>query len=278
MLYLTGTPIGNPDDISLRAVEILRNADYIACEDTRVTGILLKRIGITGKKLISYHEHNKASKGQEIAGLLRKGFDVAQVSDAGMPGISDPGADLAALCIQEELDFTVIPGPTAAMTALVMSGFPAGHFYYEGFLPSSGSERKNRISLLRNISETIILYEAPHRLSRLLEELSKAGFGRSRIALCRELTKKYEEVLRFTVDEAVLYYEINEPRGEFVVCLEPLPGPEVSLSDDDIKAMTRELRDDGLSVKEIAGILSDKPGKSKKIMYDKVLNLLKSNE
>ena len=160
MLYLVGTPIGNMSDISSRAIEILGQVDYIACEDTRVTGILLKNIGIEGKRLISYHEHNKASKGLEIADLLKQGFDVAQVSDAGMPAISDPGEDLVLLCIKEGLEFTVVPGPVAAVTALVMSGLSTRYYHFEGFLPNFGGDRKARLGKLSEFEETIVLYEA----------------------------------------------------------------------------------------------------------------------
>ena len=276
MLYLVGTPIGNMSDISSRAIEILGQVDFIACEDTRVTGILLKNIGIEGKRLISYHEHNKASKGLEIADLLKQGFDVAQVSDAGMPAISDPGEDLVLLCIKEGLEFTVVPGPVAAVTALVMSGLSTRYYHFEGFLPNFGGDRKARLGKLSEFEETIVLYEAPHRLKKLIEELQKEGFGQSRISLCRELTKKYEEVLRMTVDEAASYYERNEPRGEYVVCLEPLIRKAAAFNEEELEAQVRAMRDEGMPVKKIAEVLSSDTGMSKKEMYVKVLNLLKS--
>ena len=276
MLYLVGTPIGNMSDISSRAIEILGQVDFIACEDTRVTGILLKNIGIEGKRLISYHEHNKASKGREIADLLKQGFDVAQVSDAGMPAISDPGEDLVLLCIREGLEFTVVPGPVAAVTALVMSGLSTRYYHFEGFLPNFGGDRKARLGKLSEFEETIVLYEAPHRLKKLIEELQKEGFGQSRISLCRELTKKYEEVLRMTVDEAASYYERNEPRGEYVVCLEPLIRKAAAFNEEELEAQVRAMRDEGMPVKKIAEVLSSDTGMSKKEMYVKVLNLLKS--
>lgn len=275
MLYLVGTPIGNMGDISSRAVEILGGVDYIACEDTRVTGILLKNLEIEGKRLISYHEHNKASKGPEIIGLLKQGFDVAQVSDAGMPAISDPGEDLVKLCIEENVEFTVVPGPVAAITALVMSGLSTRYYHFEGFLPSTGSDRKKRIEKLNEYEETIVLYEAPHRLKKLVSELKAAGFGASRAAFCRELTKRYEEALRMTIDEACEYYENNEPRGEYVVCLEPSVR-EVKVFDDAyIEEQVKKMRDSGMPVKKIAEVLSSDTGVSKKEMYSRVLNLLK---
>lgn len=276
MLYLVGTPIGNMGDISSRAVEILSSVDYIACEDTRVTGILLKNLGIEEHKLISYHEHNKASKGQELVDLLKQGFNVAQVSDAGMPAISDPGEDLVKLCIEQDVEFTVVPGPVAAITALVLSGISTRRYHYEGFLPNSGSERRKRLKELPKYDETIVLYEAPHRLRKLVSELKEEGFGPSRAAFCRELTKKYEEVLRMTIDEAEAYYEQTEPRGEYVVCLEPAVKAAPVFDDEYIDSEIRRLREAGMSVKEIAKVLSDATGFNKKEMYSRAVSLLKS--
>lgn len=275
MLYLVGTPIGNMGDITSRAVEILSEVDYIACEDTRVTGILLKNLEIEGKRLISYHEHNKASKGQEIVELLKQGFNVAQVSDAGMPAVSDPGEDLVKLCIEEDVEFTVVPGPVAAITALVMSGLSTRYYHFEGFLPNSGGDRKKRLKKLNEYEETIVLYEAPHRLKKLVAELKVEGFGTSKASFCRELTKKYEEVLRMTIDEACDYYEEHEPRGEYVVCLEPMVREKKVLDDADIEEQVRKMRDSGMPVKKIAEVLSADTGVSKKEMYSRVLNLLK---
>jgi len=262
-------------DITSRAVEILSEVDYIACEDTRVTGILLKNLEIEGKRLISYHEHNKASKGQEIVQLLKQGFNVAQVSDAGMPAVSDPGEDLVKLCIEENVEFTVVPGPVAAITALVMSGLSTRYYHFEGFLPNSGSDRKKRLKKLNEYEETIVLYEAPHRLKKLVAELKAEGFGTSKASFCRELTKKYEEVLRMTIDEACDYYEKHEPRGEYVVCIEPMVRDKKVLDDADIEEQVRKMRDSGMPVKKIAEVLSADTGVSKKEMYSRVLNLLK---
>lgn len=275
MLYLVGTPIGNMGDISSRAREILSSVDYIACEDTRVTGILLKNLGIEDRRLISYHEHNKASKGPDIISLLKQGFDVAQVSDAGMPAVSDPGEDLVKLCIEENVDFTVVPGPVAAVTALVMSGLSTRYYHFEGFLPNSGSDRKKRIAALKDYRETIVIYEAPHRIKKLIDELMETGFNDSRISLCRELTKKYEEVLRMSVSEAKTYFENNEPRGEYVVCLEPLKKEKTQVSEEFIASEVKRLRESGMPVKRIASELSRITGESKKDMYSLVLNLLK---
>ena len=275
MLYLVGTPIGNLGDISSRAMEILSQVDYVACEDTRVTGILLKNLNISANRLISYHEHNKVSKGQEIVELLKNGFSVAQVSDAGMPAVSDPGEDLVALCIKEGLEFTVVPGPVAAVTALVMSGLSTRYYHFEGFLPNSGSDRKKRLAKLPEYEETIVLYEAPHRIRKLMSELAAEGFGDSRISLCRELTKKYEEVLRMTVNEAASYYEKNEPKGEFVVCLEPVVRKQAEFDDAYIEGEIRRLRESGMPVKKIAEIIASDTGCSKKEIYARAVNMLK---
>lgn len=268
MLYLVGTPIGNIDDMSPRACEVLRNADVIACEDTRVTGILLTQLGITGKRLIAYHEHNKAASGNGIIDLLKQGFNVAQVSDAGMPAISDPGADLALLAATTGIEVSVIPGPSAVTAALSISGLDTRYFHFEGFLPSEGSKRRERLKELSYIGETIVLYEAPHRLKKLLDELSENGFGANRISLCRELTKRYEEVLRMTVDESVEYYKSNEPRGEFCICLEPKEqkasaGAELG---DPTKLITL-LKDKGMSSKDISVVVSEFTGMNKKEAY-----------
>lgn len=277
MLYLVGTPIGNMGDISQRAIEVLLEADVIACEDTRRTGLLLQKLGIENKKLFSYHEHNKASKGEVIVSMLREGMTVAQVSDAGMPAISDPGADLVTLCINEGLDFSVVPGPVAAITALVLSGLDTRRYHYEGFLPSENKPRRERLEALEKIRETIIIYEAPHRLMKLIKELNSHGFGRSQAAFCRELTKKYEQVIRLSVDEAEKYFEDTPPKGEFVICLSPREEEKPTEPDEaSIEEMIRRMDQAGHSKKEIAAELALHTGKSKKDLYNLVVNILKS--
>lgn len=273
MLYLVGTPIGNLGDMSPRAKEILENVDLIACEDTRRTGILLAEFGISGN-LISYHEHNKATKGNVILEELKQGKNVAQVSDAGMPSVSDPGEDLVKLCIENQIPISVIPGPVAGITALVMSGLDTRYYHFEGFLPSESKYRKERLAALTKYRETIILYEAPHRLCKLISELVANGFGESRAAFCREMTKKYEEVIRLTIKEAEQYFVDNPPRGEFVVCLEPLSEVKPEMSQDDLDGAIIKLFAEGKSKKDISKIVAEMSGKSKKEMYDYVVNLL----
>ncbi|SCW66384.1 16S rRNA (cytidine1402-2'-O)-methyltransferase [Ruminococcaceae bacterium YRB3002] len=276
MLYLVGTPIGNMKDISARAVEVLGQADLIACEDTRRTGLLLKELGISGK-LISYHEHNKASRGPVIIERLKEGLNVCLVSDAGMPSISDPGEDLVKLCIEAGIEVSAVPGPVAAITALVLSGLDTRYYHFEGFLPSEGKGRRARIEALRGIRETMVIYEAPHRLMKLISELKDAGFGECPAAFCRELTKKYEEVLRMTPAEAERYFTETPPKGEFVICLSPLSQEGGSgdglISDEELDELIRKHLEEGRSTKEIASLLAPLTGRSKKELYSYIAKL-----
>ena len=268
MLYLVGTPIGNMGDLSPRAVEVLSSADLIACEDTRRTGLLLQSAGIENK-LFSYHEHNKAAKGPVLISRMKNGETVCLVSDAGMPSISDPGEDLVRLCIEEGIEVSAVPGPVAAITALVLSGLDTRHYHYEGFLPSENKPRRERLEELADIRETIVIYEAPHRLSKLISELIDSGFGDSKAAFCRELTKKYEQVLRFTVREAKEYFDQTPPKGEFVICLEPAPVKEKT--DIDIDKLISEYLASGMPTKEIASRISSISGISKKELYNRII-------
>ena len=222
MLYLVGTPIGNMQDLSPRAKEVLSQVDIVACEDTRRTGLLLSQFDIKAR-LVSYHEHNKASSGSKLIEKLKEGLDIALVSDAGMPSISDPGEDLVKLCIEEGVEVTAVPGPVAGITALVLSGLDTHHYYFEGFLPVETKERKERLSVVFSSTVTTILYEAPHRLLKTLSDLSEAGMGGRRIAAARELTKKYEEVIRGTVEDLTAHFTEVPPKGEFVLVLEGKP-------------------------------------------------------
>ncbi|MBR4009522.1 MAG: 16S rRNA (cytidine(1402)-2'-O)-methyltransferase [Clostridiales bacterium] len=276
MLYLVGTPIGNMQDLSPRAVEVLSSVDLVACEDTRRTGLLLSHFGISAK-LMSYHEHNKASAGSKIISRLKEGQNVALVSDAGMPSISDPGEDLVKLCIEEEIDITTVPGPVAGISALVLSGMDTRHYYFEGFLPVETKERKERLSVVSETQVTTILYEAPHRLLKTLNDLSGAGLSERRISACRELTKKYEEVVRGTVSEVISHFTEVPPKGEFVLVLEGRPENETKtvLSPEERKNRILNLESQGMSTKEIAKTLSLEWGESKKALYAEVLEMLK---
>ena len=218
-LFLCATPIGNLGDITQRVLETLESADLIAAEDTRNTLHLLNHFGIK-KPMISYHEHNKYDRAEELIGRLRAGENIALVTDAGTPAISDPGEVLTARCIEEGIRVTSLPGACALITALTMSGMPARRFCFEGFLPADKKERRKVLESLRSEERTIILYEAPHRLRQTLAELEKE-LGDRKVTLCRELTKRYEEALGMTLQEACRYYSPgeNEPRGEYVLVL-----------------------------------------------------------
>ncbi len=218
-LYLCATPIGNLGDLSGRAIEVFKSVDLIACEDTRRTLQLLNHFSIH-KPLTSYHEHNKAEKGEYLTALLAEGKNIALVSDAGTVAISDPGEDLVRLCIEKNIPVTSIPGPVAGINALILSGLPTSRFSFEGFLSVNNRHRKEHLELVKKDTRTLIFYEAPHKLKNTLADMKDAFGETRRIALARELTKLHEEVLRMTLGEAVSYYEENQPRGEYVLVIE----------------------------------------------------------
>lgn len=218
VLYLVGTPIGNLGDISPRCREILEAVDFIAAEDTRNTLKLLNYMGIK-KPLISYFEHNKRERGMEILSRIQEGKTCALVTDAGMPGISDPGEDLVKLLTEEGYEVSVVPGPCALISALVLSGLPTGRFSFQGFLSTAKKNRREHLEGLKYTKETLIFYEAPQKLRNTLNDLLE-HLGDRRIALCRELTKLHEEVQRGTVREMIAYYEEKDPRGEYVLVVE----------------------------------------------------------
>ncbi len=217
-LFICATPIGNREDISARAVRILKEADLIAAEDTRHSLGLLEYYGIR-KPLISYHEHNKYERAEELVGLLLEGKNIALISDAGTPVISDPGEVLVIMAREAGIPVTSLPGPCALITALTLSGIAARRFVFEGFLPMESRERKEVLESLREETRTIVLYEAPHRLRKTLQELRETLGGERAACLCRELTKIHEEALSLTLDEAVSLYREKEPRGEYVLVI-----------------------------------------------------------
>lgn len=217
-LYLVATPVGNLADLSPRAVKVLSEVDFIAAEDTRNTGLLLSRFGIS-KPQLSYHEHNKRERGEEIAARLEAGEACALVSDAGTPAISDPGEALVKLCAERGITVTAIPGCCAAINALVLSGMRTDRFVFEGFLPTDKKEKKQRLSDIAAERRTVIIYEAPHKLRETLAALL-TYVGDRKLALCREMTKLNEEIMRTSVSLAIEYYESHEPRGEYVLVLE----------------------------------------------------------
>lgn len=221
-LYLVATPIGNLSDLSPRAVKVLSEVDFIAAEDTRNTAKLLACFEIR-KPMVSYFEHNKRERGEVIAARLTDGESCALVTDAGTPAISDPGEDLVALCAERGIPVTSIPGPVASITALTLSGLPTGRFCFEGFLSVNKAERRERLEELRTERRTMLFHEAPHKLRATLADLAAAFGADRRVALCRELTKRNEEVLRMTLGEAVAYYTETDPRGEYVLVADGAP-------------------------------------------------------
>ena len=218
VLYLVATPIGNLSDISERALKVLSEVDIVAAEDTRNSGKLLAYFGIS-KPMISYFEHNKRERGEVILEKLKEGNSVALVTDAGTPAISDPGEDLVRLCAENGVTVTSIPGCSAVVNALALSALPTGRFCFEGFLSTNKNERYERLNEIKNDTRTTIFYEAPHKLIKTLEDMYSI-LGERKIALCRELTKLNEEIIRTTLSGAIEYYSANAPRGEYVLVIE----------------------------------------------------------
>ena len=218
-LYLVATPIGNLADLSERAVKVLSEVDFIAAEDTRNSMRLLSHLDIH-KPMVSYFEHNKRERGEQILERLRGGESCALITDAGTPAISDPGEDLVALCAENGVPVTSVPGAVASITALTLSGLPTGRFCFEGFLSTNKAERRERLDELKNERRTMLFHEAPHKLKTTLEDLRRSFGDDRRIAICRELTKLNEEVLRLTLSQAVEYYKVTDPRGEYVLVID----------------------------------------------------------
>ena len=217
-LYLCATPIGNLEDITYRVLRTLREVDLIAAEDTRNSIKLLNHFEIK-TPMTSYHEYNKIEKAYQLVDKLREGKNIALITDAGTPGISDPGEELVRICHEEGIEVTSLPGPAACITALTMSGLPTRRFAFEAFLPHEKKERAAVLEQLRDETRTMIFYEAPHHLEKTLEELYET-LGNREMAICRELTKRYEEVMPTSMEEALAYYKENEPRGEYVLVVQ----------------------------------------------------------
>lgn len=265
-LYLVGTPIGNLGDFSPRALETLKSVDFIAAEDTRVSLKLLRHFQIK-KPLISYHEHNKLTSGEAILEKLLNGESCALVSDAGMPCISDPGTELVALCHERGVEVVSVPGPSALISALSLSGFLSGSFVFEGFLPAKKGERKERLSALKPEKRTVIFYEAPHKLKNSLRDIFDV-LGDRKISVSREITKLHEETLRGRVSDFISKYEEEQPRGEFVLVLAPAEAhEEEKMSEDEALKLVLSYRDQGLSLKEASKLASAESGYSKNELY-----------
>lgn len=247
-LYLIATPIGNLSEFTPRAIEILKEADYVGCEDTRNSKILFDHFGIS-TTLISCHEHNENEASEQLISYLLNGKNVCYVSDAGYPGISDPGSRLVKKALDNDINVSVVNGSSAFLTALVASGLETDHFYFHGFLASKESQRENELKEMINRKETLIFYESPHRIMKTLVSMQKI-FGNRKICLCRELTKKFEEYIRGTLDELVTIDE-NTLKGEMVIIVEGNKDETSSfVSDEDIIAYVNSLTEVGLSTKD----------------------------
>lgn len=269
ILYVVGTPIGNLEDMSVRAVRTLGEVDFIAAEDTRVTLKLLNHFEIK-KPMVSYHEHNAREKGGEILTRLLAGENCAIVTDAGMPCISDPGEDLVRLCAQNGIDTKIIPGPSAAISALALSGLDTSKFVFEGFLNPQKNTRLERLEELRREKRTIIFYEAPHKLCDTLRAMYQV-LGDRRITLTRELTKIYEEVVRTTLSQAIELYEQKAPKGEFVLVVEGMCEEEQVLSIDQALDLIEALTEKGEPLSKAAKDVARQTGFKKGELYSKFL-------
>ncbi len=265
ILYLCATPIGNLEDITLRCIRILGEVDIIAAEDTRHTIRLLNHFEIR-KPLISYHEHNKYEKGREIVELLKSGKSIALVSDAGMPAISDPGEELVRLCIDNDIEIVPLPGPTASLTALIVSGFSTERFCFEGFLSSNKKDRRDRLKKLSNETRTIIFYEAPHRLLDTLDDI-REQLGERRISVSREITKKFEETVRADISQVIGIFKERTIKGEFVLIIEGIN--EKELIDIELKKWDNISIEEHLKMYLRQGI--DKKEAIKKVAEDRKL-------
>lgn len=274
-LYLCATPIGNLDDITLRVLDTLQSVDLIAAEDTRHTIKLLNHYEIK-TPMTSYHEFNKYEKGKELVQLLLEGKNIALVTDAGTPGISDPGEELVKACLKANITVTSLPGPTACITALTMSGMSTRRFCFEGFLPMDKKEQEQVLKRLKTETRTTILYEAPHRLVRTLELLQDV-LGERKIVFCKELTKKYENRLELTCAQALDYYQKQEPKGEYVLMIEG-QNPEQILQEEQAAWKTLTISEhvklymkNGLSKKEAMKAAAADRGVSKREIYQALL-------
>ena len=267
VLYVVGTPIGHLGDLSPRARDLLIAVDTIACEDTRHSGQLLSRIGSAARRC-SFHQHNTRTRIPQLLLELEGGRSVALISDAGLPGISDPGQELVAAARELGCEVISIPGPCAATTALVSSGLPTDRFCFEGFLPAKGRERRDRLVLIATEQRTSVIYEAPHRLCQLLNELFELCGEERPLQVARELTKRHEQQVGPTVGAARHYFEENSPQGEFTVVLGgAIPIEIESLSDTQCLEQLLALTTEGMSAKDAAKLLSSRIGRSKRELY-----------
>ena len=274
-LYLCPTPIGNLGDITIRTLEVWKSVDLIAAEDTRVSAKLLNHFDIK-VPTTSYYEHNKREKGSYLIEKLLSGQNIAVITDAGMPGISDPGEDLVRLCIENGIEIESLPGPCAFATALVASGLPTGRFAFEGFLTVNRKNRLSHLESLKNDERTLIFYEAPHKLLTTLKDML-AEFGNRKIVLARELTKKFEEYKRTTLEEAIVYYEETPPKGEFVLIIEGADAEAVKAeylsSLPSAEELLKKFSAEGMRAKELTRRVADELKQPRREIYDLYLKI-----
>lgn len=269
-LYIVGTPIGNLSDFSPRAIDTLSKVDFLAVEDTRVTVKLLNHFGIK-KEMLAYYEHNKNSKGNLIITRLLNGESCALVSDAGMPAISDPGEDLVRQAYENGIEVESVPGPSAVITALAISGMPSGRFCFEGFLTMNKIGRREHLEGLKNETRTMIFYEAPHKLCATLQDMLKY-FGNRKIAIVRELTKLHESVIHTDFEQAIAYYNDNEPRGEFVLIVSGADKEKKSYTIEDAIKIAQKLINEGQSTSSAAKEAAALTGHKKGEIYKRILS------
>lgn len=266
-LWLVATPIGNMDDISPRAVSVLHAADAICCEDTRHSGTLLKRLGVTPKRLIVANEHTEHDAIEQVTALLAANAVVAVVTDAGTPAISDPGGRLVQAAVAAGHTVHSTPGPVAFVVAAAVSGLPTARIAFDGFLPRSGAERRERITEVARERRTVVLYEAPHRLERTLSELADACGADRRVVLARELTKMHEEIWRGTLADAVARCGETEPRGEYAIVIAPNETDTAEVTDDDIRRELSRRTERGLSTRDAVDEVTTALGVPRKRVY-----------
>ncbi|ALF53494.1 16S rRNA methyltransferase [Nostoc piscinale CENA21] len=276
-LYVVGTPIGNLEDITFRAVRILQTVDLIAAEDTRHTGKLLQHFQVKTPQ-ISYHEHNRNSRIPEILEHLNDGKAIALVSDAGMPGISDPGYELIKACIDAGIKVVPIPGASAAITALSAAGLPTDKFAFEGFLPPKTQQRREYLETLQTESRTLIFYESPHRLTDTLQDLAEVFGDERQIVLARELTKLYEEFWRGTIAGAIAHYQQREPQGEYTLLVAGTPATQLLLNETQLKAELQQLMSQGISRSQASRQLAKFTPLSRREVYQLALSIVANAE
>ncbi len=267
ILYLVGTPIGNLNDISLRAINILKTVSFIACEDTRQTQKIMNKFVISNN-LISFNKHNSFNKIPRLVKDLKEGKSIAVVSDAGMPGICDPGEDIAKIVKSEGIDVICIPGACAAITALISSGLPSSSFVFEGFLPKKQSDRDKLLFEISKNEKTTIIYESPYRLKKLLRELSEFCGGSREIMVARELTKKFEEHIGHNISDVIKFFEEKEVIGEVTIVLKGIDKKIIKLNEEDLKKDLNDLINSGISLSAASKYLAKKNGLKKSVIYN----------